>query len=145
MAALGLGARVRFLGRRPHSDVRDHLARAAVYLQHSVTAPDGNEEGLPTSIQEAMASGAVVVSTRHAGIPEAVEDGVTGLLVDEHDGPGFAAALRAVVADPARATAMAEAARKRAMQKYDYRKLHAQVEQIIAAECKTRGLSVPGQ
>jgi glycosyltransferase involved in cell wall biosynthesis len=145
VAELGIGDRVRFLGRLPHDAVRDHLARAAVYLQHSVTAPDGNEEGLPTSIQEAMASGAVVVSTRHAGIPEAVEDGVTGLLVDEHDGPGFAAALRAVVADPDRAAEMASAARERAVRDYDYRKLHARLEALIAAECTARGLSVPGR
>jgi glycosyltransferase involved in cell wall biosynthesis len=144
-AELGLGERVRFLGRLPHEAVRDHLARASVYLQHSVTAPDGNEEGLPTSIQEAMASGAVVVSTRHAGIPEAVEEGVTGLLVDEHDGPGFVTALRAVVADPVRAATMAETARERAVRDYDYRKLHARLEQIIAAECTARGLPVPGR
>ncbi len=145
VAELGLGERVRFLGRLPHEAVRDHLARASVYLQHSVTAPDGNEEGLPTSIQEAMASGAVVVSTRHAGIPEAVEEGVTGLLVDEHDGPGFVTALRAVVADPVRAATMAETARERAVRDYDYRKLHARLEQIIAAECTARGLPVPGR
>lgn len=145
VAELGLGDRVRFLGRLPHGEVRDHLARAAVYLQHSVTAPDGNEEGLPTSIQEAMASGAVVVSTRHAGIPEAVEEGVTGLLVDEHDGPGFAAALRTVVADPDRAAEMAGAARARAVRYYDYRKLHARLEALIAAECTARGLPIPGR
>lgn len=144
VAALGLTDRVRFLGRRPHDEVRDHLARAAVFLQHSVTAPDGNTEGLPTSIQEAMASGAVVVSTRHAGIPEAVEEGVTGLLVDENDAAGFAAALRTVVADPERGAAMALAARDRAVQEYEYRRLHARLEMLIAAECRSRGLRVPG-
>jgi glycosyltransferase involved in cell wall biosynthesis len=51
-------------------------------LQHSVTAEDGDEEGLPVSILEAMAEGVPVVSTLHAGIPEAVRHGETGLLVE---------------------------------------------------------------
>jgi glycosyltransferase involved in cell wall biosynthesis len=109
------------------------MARAAVFIQHSVTAADGNTEGLPTSIQEAMACGAVVVSTRHAGIPEAVTSGVNGMLVDEHDGPGFAAALRAVLADPALAARLAAAARETALEKFDIDKLHAKLEAMILA------------
>ena len=71
-AERGLADRVAFLGLQPHPVVREKMARAAVFLQHSVTDADGNEEGLPIAIQEAMASGAVVISTRHAGIPDAV-------------------------------------------------------------------------
>jgi colanic acid/amylovoran biosynthesis glycosyltransferase len=50
-----------------------------------VTAPDGDEEGLPVSITEALAAGVPVVATRHSGIPEVVREDVTGYLVDEHD------------------------------------------------------------
>jgi glycosyltransferase involved in cell wall biosynthesis len=57
-----------------------------VFLQHSLTDPDtGDEEGLPAAIQEAMAAGMVVITTAHSGIPEAIEDGVTGWLIPERD------------------------------------------------------------
>ena len=56
----GLGGRIAFLGRRDHDVVRERLSRATIFLQHSITAEDGNTEGLPTAIQEAMASGCAV-------------------------------------------------------------------------------------
>jgi colanic acid/amylovoran biosynthesis glycosyltransferase len=60
------------------------LRECGVFVQHSITNPEnGDEEGLPAAIQEAMAYGMAVVSTRHAGIPEAVVENKTGLLVDE--------------------------------------------------------------
>jgi glycosyltransferase involved in cell wall biosynthesis len=130
---LGLGGRVIFHGLREHAFVRERLARAAVFLQHSVTAEDGNTEGLPTSIQEAMACGAAVVSTRHAGIPEAIEEGETGLMVDEHDLAGFTAALRTLLADPALTARLGAAARAIALQRFDIDKLHARLEAMILA------------
>jgi glycosyltransferase involved in cell wall biosynthesis len=54
-------------------------------VQHSVTAKDGDEEGLPVAIIEAAASGLPIVATNHSGIPEIVIDGVNGFLVEEHD------------------------------------------------------------
>lgn len=76
-------------------DAKTRLLRdCGIFVQHSVTDPyTGDEEGLPAAIQEAMAYGMAVVSTRHSGIPEAVEDGVTGLLVDERDVRGMASAM----------------------------------------------------
>jgi glycosyltransferase involved in cell wall biosynthesis len=136
---LGLDGRVIFHGLKDHGFVRDRLARAQVLLQHSVTAPDGNAEGLPTSIQEAMACGAVVVSTRHAGIPEAVTSGETGMLVEEHDVAGFAEALRGVLADEPRAARLAAAARARAVERFDYRRLHARLEAMLLAAVGPRG------
>ena len=130
--ALGLGDRVIFHGMKDHAFVRDAISRAQVFLQHSVTDADGNTEGLPTSIQEAMACGTVVVSTHHAGIPEAITDGVNGRLVAEHDAAGFALALRDVVANPAAADRMAADARAVAESRFDYRKLHARLEALIA-------------
>ncbi|MCB1354053.1 MAG: glycosyltransferase [Rhodobacteraceae bacterium] len=131
--ALGLEARVIFHGRKDHAFVREKIGRAQVFIQHSVTAADGNTEGLPTSIQEAMSCGAVVVSTRHAGIPEAITDGETGLLVDEHDAGGFALALRRVLQDPGGAARMGRAARAAAEDRFEFRKLHARLEAMIRA------------
>jgi colanic acid/amylovoran biosynthesis glycosyltransferase len=130
---LGLEGRVLFHGLKDHAFVREKIGRAQVFLQHSVTAADGNTEGLPTSIQEAMSCGTAVVSTRHAGIPEAVREGETGLLVDEHDGPGFAGCLRELLDAPERAARMGEAARRVAVERFEFRTLHGQLEAMIRA------------
>jgi glycosyltransferase involved in cell wall biosynthesis len=88
------GPRVTTPGALSPQDVGNLLARADVFAQHSVVDPEtGDEEGLPVAILEAMAAGLPVVATRHAGIPEAVVDGVTGLLVDEGDERGMAEAI----------------------------------------------------
>jgi glycosyltransferase involved in cell wall biosynthesis len=75
----------------------------------------------------------VVVSTRHAGIPEAVAEGETGWLVDEHDEVGFARALGTVLDDPGRAAAMAQAARRFAESRLDTELLQRRLEAVILA------------
>ena len=94
-------------------------------IQHSVTAPDGDCEGAPTIIQEAMAAGAAIVSTRHAGIPG---------MVDEGDGCAFADRIGALLCDPARARAMGDAARARAVAQFDKAKLHRRVKAVLMGE-----------
>jgi glycosyltransferase involved in cell wall biosynthesis len=83
--ALGIRDRVRFPGRISKAEVIAHMAEADAFLQHSVSLPDGQREGLPTVLMEAMSTGLPVISTRHSGIPELVEDGVDGFLVEERD------------------------------------------------------------
>ena len=68
-------------------------------------------EGIPVALMEAMASGVPVVATRLSGIPELVEDGVTGLLVEPHDPDGLAAALERLLADDELAARLAAAPR----------------------------------
>jgi colanic acid/amylovoran biosynthesis glycosyltransferase len=127
---LGVAGQVTFTGALPHDAVRAHLTTTEVFLQHSVTAKDGNTEGLPTAIQEALACGCITLSTRHAGIPEAVEDGVNGLLVAEWDETGFAERIGQILDMPDRA-GMARAARATAEAKFDNAKGLARVEQVI--------------
>jgi colanic acid/amylovoran biosynthesis glycosyltransferase len=82
--ACGLADRVHLHGVAPEETKQRLWRECGVFVQHSITNPEtGDEEGLPAAIQEAMAHGMAVVSTRHAGIPEAVVENETGLLVDE--------------------------------------------------------------
>ncbi|WP_420325057.1 glycosyltransferase [Mameliella sp.] len=127
---LGVGDKVTFTGALPHDQVRQHLQTTEVFLQHSITAPDGNTEGLPTAIQEALACGCIILSTRHAGIPEAVEDGVNGLLVEEWDQTGFADRIAQILDTPDR-TEMTRAARATAEAKFDNDIGLARVEDVI--------------
>jgi glycosyltransferase involved in cell wall biosynthesis len=115
---LGVAAKIRFHGAQPHNTVRDQLMSTQFFLQHSVTARDGNTEGLPTAIQEAMACGCITVSTHHAGIPEAIDEGETGFLVDEFDETGFAEAISAAINVPDLA-AMSARARQVAEKRFD--------------------------
>ncbi len=98
---LGWEDRVTFLGHVPHEDERlvEEYRSADVFALPSVTIA-GDKEGIPGTIVEAMAAGLPVVSTHHAGIPAAVTDGVTGLLVREDDDAGLAGALGRVIEDP---------------------------------------------
>jgi colanic acid/amylovoran biosynthesis glycosyltransferase len=84
--ATGLSQHVTLHGSQPNTVVKTCLHNADIFLQHSMTNPEtGDEEGLPVSILEAMSHGLPVVSTRHAGIPEAVVEGDTGFLSNEAD------------------------------------------------------------
>jgi glycosyltransferase involved in cell wall biosynthesis len=131
IAAHGLGDRVALHGSLPHAEVAALMRRAAVFAQHSLTAPNGDAEGLPGAVVEAMACGLPVVATRHSGIPEAVVEGETGLLVGEGDVEGMGAALGALLADPARAAAMGAAGRARALERFTTERCHAQVRAVL--------------
>jgi glycosyltransferase involved in cell wall biosynthesis len=99
--AFGLEDRVTLHGAQSSEFVQDTLRQADIFLQHSITDPDtGDEEGLPVAILEAMVEGLPVVSTRHAGIPEEVEEGKTGYLVDEGQTGDMAERLLALAHAP---------------------------------------------
>ena len=100
---LGLGDRCRLLGYR--TDVKDLMAAADLFVLASAF------EGLPVSIMEAMASGLPVVATAVGGVPEAVVDGETGLLVPPRDASALAGALLRLARDPDLRAAMATKAR----------------------------------
>jgi colanic acid/amylovoran biosynthesis glycosyltransferase len=121
---LGLGERVRFLGWAAADQVREALDRAHALVAASVTAADGDEEGIPNVLKEAMASGLPVVATRHGGIPELVEDEVSGFLVPERDADALAQRLRHLAARPDRWESMATAGRARVERSYDIERLN---------------------
>jgi colanic acid/amylovoran biosynthesis glycosyltransferase len=86
--------------------------RAAVFCLPCVIAPDGDRDGLPSSVLEAMALGVPVVTTDVNGLPEAVIDGETGLIVAQHAPSQVADALARVLSDQLLATRLAGAARR---------------------------------
>ncbi len=92
-AELRIADRVTFHGSATHEEVAAMMGRSDIFLAPSVTAPDGDMEGIPTTIMEAMASGMPVISTRHSGIPELVKDKEAGLLCNERDFEALASAI----------------------------------------------------
>lgn len=140
---LNISEQVSLPGSLPHQEVGKLLATSQIFLQHSVTARDGNTEGLPTAIQEALACGAAVISTRHAGIPEAVDEGRTGFLVDEFDEDAYAKALRALFDTPP-SDAMATAARQTACERFDNDVLLHNLETAITRTLSDRAMSMGG-
>jgi glycosyltransferase involved in cell wall biosynthesis len=91
---LGVGERVELAGGRDEAGVRGVLARSQLFVLPSVVAADGQMEGLPVAIMEALAGGLTVVASRLSGIPEIVIDGRTGILAEPGDVPSLAEALR---------------------------------------------------
>jgi colanic acid/amylovoran biosynthesis glycosyltransferase len=129
--ALGIAGRIKFHGPQPHSFVLSRLSGANLLIQHCVTDPQGGAEAFGLSIVEAMACGIPVVATRHGGIVETVQDGVTGLLVEERDVDGMAAAIVALLDDPERAAAMGAAGRARALEHFSQQKSGDRLRAIL--------------
>ncbi len=99
--ALGLRDKVILHGGQPNEVVHQLMKEADIFLQHSIVDPDsGDEEGLPVAIVEAMGFALPVVSTRHAGIPEAVLEEETGFLVNEGDCQGMAQSILSLAQNP---------------------------------------------
>ena len=142
VATLGIGDRVTFTGVLSGREVSDRLRRSDVMLAPSVTGRDGNREGSPMTVKEASASQVVPVSTRHAGIPEIVEDGTTGFLVDERDVDGLADRLERLVRDQDLRARMGLAARAKMEREYDNRRqvdeLEALYDQVVRRQQSRR-------
>jgi colanic acid/amylovoran biosynthesis glycosyltransferase len=118
IARAGLEERVTLEGAQSEAAVIESLRRARVFALACTRDPDGGSDNLPTVIMEAMAAGLPVVSTRVAGIPEMIEDGATGRLLAEHDVPGLAGALEALLADAALARRYGAAGREAVERKF---------------------------
>jgi colanic acid/amylovoran biosynthesis glycosyltransferase len=108
------GLPVRFLGQQPRDALARAMASAEIIVVPSLPASSGDQDGLPVALLEAMGLGSCVVASRMPGIDEAVEDGVSGLLVPPADPAALADALRALLADPGRRAALGAAAAARA-------------------------------
>jgi len=97
---LGVTDRVSFTGFVSQEQLREIYYRSHIFLHPSQTGGDGNQEGIPNSMLEAMATGLPVFATEHGGIPEAIENGVSGVLVPERDEKALARTLLDAAQDP---------------------------------------------
>ena len=118
-AALGLGECISFLGERAPEEVAAWMARAWLIAVPSMTAGDGDKEGLPTVLQEAAASSLPAVGSRHSGIVEAIDDGSGGFLVPEGEAEPLARRISDLLGAPRLRLAMARASRALAEKKFD--------------------------
>lgn len=110
---------VTFHGPLPGDRVRDVLGAASVFAAPCVHASDGDRDGLPTVLLEAMAAGTPCVSTPVTGIPEAVQHGNTGLLVPERDPDALADAVERLLGDADLRVRLAVAARRHVQRRFD--------------------------
>src|SRR6478609_6397617 len=97
---LGVTDRVSFTGFISQEKLREIYYRSHIFLHPSQTGRDGNQEGIPNSMLEAMATGLPVFATEHGGIPEAIENGVSGVLVPERDDEALSRAMLNAAQDP---------------------------------------------
>ena len=97
---LGIARHVHFVGFLSQSKLSDLYSSAHLFLHPSEISPNQDQEGVPNSVLEAMASGLPVVATRHGGIPEAVDHGRTGFLVGEEDHVALANAMHLIASSP---------------------------------------------
>ncbi|WP_326533352.1 glycosyltransferase [Pseudorhodoferax sp.] len=114
-----LGVPVEFLGRQGADAVRAEFARARVFCLPSVTAADGDAEGLPIVIMEAQAMGVPVVTSARGGATEGIVDGESGIAFAEGDVPALTQALARVLADAPLAERMGRRARRFAELRFD--------------------------
>ncbi len=85
VSEMGISDKVEFTGKKPMGEIPGYMKQSDVFVHHSITSSDGDMEGIPTVIMEAMAVGLPVITTRHSGIPELVVDGESGFMVEERD------------------------------------------------------------
>ncbi|MFK7969531.1 MAG: glycosyltransferase, partial [Bacteroidia bacterium] len=130
---LGLEKQVVFHGRLTIDEITTISRGARAFIQHSVIASNGDREGTPVAILEAGLLGLPVISTRHAGIPEVILDGITGLLVEERDIQGMADAMEVLIEDPDKAGQIGKAARKHVLREFNQEKLINNLWRILSS------------
>jgi glycosyltransferase involved in cell wall biosynthesis len=118
IAALGLADQVTLAGKLTQTEVIEQYRRADVFVLPCVVTQDGDRDGIPNVLLEAMATGLPVVSTAISGITELVQSGKNGLLVPERDAPAIAAALTHLAENPALRQALGQAGRRTVHQNF---------------------------
>jgi colanic acid/amylovoran biosynthesis glycosyltransferase len=125
-----LKIRVSFIGFVSQDRLRELYYRSHIFLHPSQTGRDGNQEGIPNSMLEAMATGLPVFATEHGGIPEAIEHGVSGVLVPERDEFALVETLLEAVQDPGFLSRIAQCGADAVRQRFDLPQQARRLEDI---------------
>lgn len=121
---------VQLLGWRQKPEVIELLKNSDILLSPSITSKNGDQEGIPVALMEAMAMGLPVVSTLHSGIPELVEQNISGFLVAERDVQGLAKKLQELIEHPERRSQMGWAGYTHVREHYDIETLNDRLVEI---------------
>ncbi len=140
IAELDIGAGVRLEGRRDLDGVRRFLASAHLFIAPFVELGNGDKDGIPTALLEAMATGLTAIVTDAGSILEVVEDGKDGVVVPQHDAKALADAIEAILHDPDRRRRLGAEAAHKIRRDFDVetceRMFHERVRQILTARRK---------
>jgi len=140
-AGLGISRDVHFVGFLSPAKLVELYTRSHLFLHPSETPPDENQEGIPNSVLEAMATGMVVAATRHGGIPEAIEHGRTGWLVPEEDHSALARTMQQITTEPRILTEMGWRAREVVVQHFDQQLQTRLLESFYGEAIALRGVA----
>ncbi|MGD9754218.1 MAG: glycosyltransferase [Acidimicrobiia bacterium] len=132
VAELGLVGRVRLLGSLPSDEVAERYRRCSMFVLACRVAADGDRDGMPTVLVEAMGRGVPVISTDVAGIAELVQHGRTGLLVPPDDPEALAAAIDKLAHDPALAADLGAAGRELVVHEFDPARAATLLREVFA-------------
>jgi glycosyltransferase involved in cell wall biosynthesis len=119
---LGLSGRIDWRGSQPQEKVLDLYRQADLFVLASRIADDGDRDGLPNVLMEAQSQGVAVLATRLSGIPELIDDGATGMLVEAGDSGALARGLETLIRQPALRQRLGEAGYRRIEAKFDMEK-----------------------
>ena len=133
---LKIAERVSFTGFVSQERLREIYYRSHIFLHPSQTGRDGNQEGIPNSMLEAMVTGLPVFATEHGGIPEAIEHGVSGVLVPERDEFALVETLLDAVQDPDLLSRIAYAGANAVRKKFDLQQQAHRLEEIYLRTIK---------
>jgi glycosyltransferase involved in cell wall biosynthesis len=142
---LGVAERIEFKMALAHEDVCTLMQQSGCFVQYSVRAGNGDSEGTPVAVMEAMMMGLPVVATAHAGIKDIIEYGKTGLLVDEYDVNAMAQAILRIVREPELAKRLGKEARYFALQNLAMSKSIEKLSQILGSSVEDQTLLFPQQ
>jgi glycosyltransferase involved in cell wall biosynthesis len=143
VALLGLDGRVEMAGPKPQREIAELVSGAAVFAAPCVVGSDGNRDGLPTVLLEAMALGTPCISTDVTGIPEVLQEGITGLMVPQHDPLALANAIAHLLGDANLRVRLAGNARRLIEEEFDAHQNAARVRSHFGAALP-RGSSLAG-
>ena len=129
---------VELRGAVPQDQLREIYRGAHAFALPCQVMEDGDRDGFPNVLAEAMAMGVPVVSTRISGIPEMIDDGVHGLLVEPRNASALAAALQRVLSDSQLHRHLAQAARARICERFDSRRTTVTLHELFEAELQSR-------